>query len=118
MGLRNAKVSAGLELFPVEVLEKAVEKSSKVLHDEAIRKAVSSGKPASREKKLHFSNTLASGNGCNSSNPRNSQGPRLDRCSGPLPRCCDPPKLLLLPLVGGRGRSFEGFFCLPHSRRW
>ena len=39
MGLRNAKVSAGTKLFPAEVLDKAVEKSSKVLHDEAIRKA-------------------------------------------------------------------------------
>ena len=56
--LRNAKIFAGSELFRTEVLENAVKKSPKVLYDEAIRKAVSSlDKPASRRKKLHFSNT-------------------------------------------------------------
>ena len=55
MDLRNAKLSSGLDLFLAEVLEKAIEKSSKVLLDEAIRKAVSCDKPASRGKKLHFS---------------------------------------------------------------
>ena len=55
--LRNAKVSSGSELFPADVLEKAVKKSLKVLHNEAIRKAVSRDKPASHGKKLHFSTT-------------------------------------------------------------
>ena len=43
MDLRNAKLSSGSDLFPAEVLEKAVEKSSKVLRDEDIQKAVSFG---------------------------------------------------------------------------
>ena len=51
----NSKVSSGEELFPAEVLEKAVEKSSKVLHDEAIRKAGTCNRPSTRGKKLHFS---------------------------------------------------------------
>ena len=53
MDLRNAKVSSGSELLPVDVLEKAVEKSLKVLHDEAIRKTVSLDIPQ-KGKKLHF----------------------------------------------------------------
>ena len=57
MNLRNTTVSAGTELFPAEVFEKAVEMSSKVLHDEAIRKEVSRDKPTSRGKKLHFSSS-------------------------------------------------------------
>ena len=54
MVMRNAKLSLGADLFPAKVLDKAVEKSSKVLHFEAIWKAVSLDKPASRGKKLHF----------------------------------------------------------------
>ena len=52
MDLRNAMISSRTELFPADVLDKAIEKSSKVLHDEAIQKAVSGDKPASRWKKL------------------------------------------------------------------
>ena len=55
MDLRNAKISLGKELFLADVLNKAIENSSKVLHDEAIRKAVSRDKLAFRGKKLHFS---------------------------------------------------------------
>ena len=36
----NARLSGYTALFPFEVLEKAVEKSSQVFHNEAIRKAV------------------------------------------------------------------------------
>ena len=56
MDLRNAKISSGADLFPSDVLDKAVEKSSKV-HDEAMRKAGSRDKLASHRKKLHFSAT-------------------------------------------------------------
>ena len=50
--LRNAKLSLSAELFAAE----AVEKSSHVLHDEAIRKAVSAEKLAHKSaKKLYFS---------------------------------------------------------------
>ena len=55
MELRNAKISLGTELSPAGVLDKTIEKSSKVLHVEAIQKAVSRDKPASRGKTLHFS---------------------------------------------------------------
>ena len=36
MDLRNAKLTSYTELFLSEILEKAVGKSSRVLHDEAI----------------------------------------------------------------------------------
>ena len=50
--LCNARLS---ELFPAEFLERAVEKSSRVLHDEVIRKAVLADKPQLKSaKKLHF----------------------------------------------------------------
>ena len=58
MDLRNAKLSSGSVLFPADILEKALEKFSKVLHDEAVRMAVSCDKPASKGKKLHFSQLL------------------------------------------------------------
>ena len=57
MDFRNSKISMGEELFPTDVLVKAIEKSSKVLHDEAIRKAVTRNKPSARGKKRHFSTT-------------------------------------------------------------
>ena len=47
MDLRNARLSNFTKLFPVDILEKAVEMSSKVLHDDAIHKAVAQEKPAS-----------------------------------------------------------------------
>ena len=53
--LRNYKISTGDELFPTDVLNLAIEKVSKVLHDEAIRKAVTRDKHLSSGKKLQFS---------------------------------------------------------------
>ena len=58
MDLRDVKLSSCSELFPADILEIVVEKSFKVLHDVAIRKAVSRDKPVSQGKKLHFSNPL------------------------------------------------------------
>ena len=55
MDLRNSKISTGKELFPTDILDKAIEKSSKVLRDEAIRKDVTRDKPSTRRKKLYFS---------------------------------------------------------------
>ena len=49
-----------------------------------------------------------------SSNPRSPQGHPLVLHSVPLPRCRHPPRFLPLPLVGGRGRNFEG--SLPPSQ--
>ena len=37
--LHNAELSSGSDLFLADILEKTVERSSKVLHDKAIRKA-------------------------------------------------------------------------------
>ena len=45
MDLCNAWLSSSTKLFSADVLEKAVERSSKVLHDEAICKAVAQEKP-------------------------------------------------------------------------
>ena len=53
--LRNLKISTGEEVFPTDILKQAIEKASKVLHNEAIRKAVTSDKPSTCGKKLHFS---------------------------------------------------------------
>ena len=55
MDLRNARLSNSTKPFPVDILEKEVERSSKVLHDEAIHKAMSQEKPQYKVKKLHFS---------------------------------------------------------------
>ena len=71
MDLRNSKISMGGELFPTDVLDKAIEKSSKVLHDEAIRKAVTHDKPSAHGKKLHFSTM-----------PRKQQGPQPKKPTG------------------------------------
>ena len=48
MDLRNSKISTGEDFFPTEV-------ASKVLHDEAIRKAVTRDNPSTCGKKLQFS---------------------------------------------------------------
>ena len=50
MDLQNSSLWSS-ELFPKEAVEKAVEKSSRVLHDEAIRKAVSHEKRAKKSAK-------------------------------------------------------------------
>ena len=114
MDLRNAKLLSVSDLFPAEVPDKAVEKSSKVLRDEAIWKAVSRDKLVSRGKKLHFSNPHPSGRDSSSSSPRRRQGPRRDCPSGSPPRHRHPQRLLPFPLAGGRGRSFGG--SLPTSQ--
>ena len=54
MDLHNARLSNSTELFPADILEKAVERSSKVLHNEAIRKAEVQEKPQHKGMKLHF----------------------------------------------------------------
>ena len=101
MDLRNAKLSSGSDLFLTDVLVKAMERSPKVLHDEAIRKAVAQDKPQSEGKKLHFSQSHASISDCSSSSPSGRLGLWPALPSGLPPR-------LLLPLAEGRGRNFEG----------
>ena len=71
MDLRNYKISTGNKLFPTDVLNQAIEKASEVLHDEAIRKAVTRDKPLSRGKKLQFSTM-----------PRKQQGPQSKKPTG------------------------------------
>ena len=53
MDLCSAQLSS-TELFPADILEKVVERSSKVLHDEAIHKAIAQEKPQQKGRKLHF----------------------------------------------------------------
>ena len=49
------KLSSSTELFLADILVKVVEKSSRVLHDKAIHKAVSAGNPSCKlVKKPHF----------------------------------------------------------------
>ena len=56
MELRNASLSGSLDFFPRNSSDKAVEKSSLVLHDEAVRKAVTLEKPPKKlVKKIQFS---------------------------------------------------------------
>ena len=69
MDLRNAKLPSGSDLFPADVLEKDVEKSSKVLHDETIQKAVSCDKPASRGRSCISPNLRVSSSNLSSSSP-------------------------------------------------
>ena len=55
MDLYNLKLSRSSELFPSE----AVENSSHILHDEAVRKAMSAEKPTRKcAKKIHFSQSM------------------------------------------------------------
>ena len=56
MDLRNTPLSDSSELFHKETAKRAIEKSSRVLHSEVIRKAVSQDKPAKKfTKRLQFS---------------------------------------------------------------
>ena len=86
MDLRNARLCNLTELFPSEILEKAVVKSSRVLHDEVIRNAVSQDKQNACLGHLQSLHTVR---------------------QLPLPR--RPPRLHPLCLAGGRERSFDGF---------
>ena len=74
MDLRNSKISSGEELFPTDVLEKAIEKSSKVFHNEALRKVVTQNKPSIRGKKLHFSTTPRQQQRSQQQHPKKSAG--------------------------------------------
>ena len=54
--LRNSPLYGSMKLFPMDAVELAIEKSSRVLHEEAIWKAVSLDKPAEKSNKwLQFS---------------------------------------------------------------
>ena len=56
MDLRNLPLSGSMELFSKKTVEKTIKKFSLVVHNEAIRKAVSGEKPARKAtKRLHFS---------------------------------------------------------------
>ena len=107
MDLCNDRLSASTELFPSEDLEKAVEKSSQVLHDEAICKAA---RRISLLKSGTFLSLLTSSSS-NSSRLSSYQG----LCPGSLSSNRQflllrlPPRLLPLRPAGGKGRSFESF---------
>ena len=50
--LRNSALTGLTDLFPKDAVEKAIVKSSRVLHDEAIHKVVTQGKPAKKPPKV------------------------------------------------------------------
>ena len=54
MVLRYSKISVGNKLFRMDVLNQAIEKASKILHNEAIWKTVTCDKPFSHGKKFQF----------------------------------------------------------------
>ena len=54
MDFSNARLSSSTKLFPADILEKVVGRSSKALHGEATRKAMVQEKPQHKDKKLHF----------------------------------------------------------------
>ena len=104
MDLRNSTISMGEELFLTDVLDKAIEKSSKVLHAEAIKKAVTRDKPSTSGKKLPFSTTPRKQQ---VPQPRNPQGCHRGHLSVRLPPSRCPSRLLLFPPTKRRGRNFE-----------
>ena len=93
MDLRNTRFSNSTGLSPADILEKALERSSKVLHDEAICKAMV-------QEKLQHCHSSSSLSGLLDPHPESL-------LSGLTPLHCHPPRLLPL-LVLGRGRNFEG----------
>ena len=103
MDLRNSFISTGDELFPNDVLQQAVEKSSKIVHDEAIHKAVTLDKPSSRGKKLQFSSLPHKPQGLP---PKKSTGSSSDMSSRQSATKSSSSKTLLPPAGGGE-RSFE-----------
>ena len=103
MDLQNTRLFNS-ELFPADILEKTVEKSFRVLHDEAIWKAVSQEKPQHKSEKLHFSQL----------SQQQQQSPSIPvgfLQENPLSvrqllLCRHPPRLPLLP-TKGKGRNVE-----------
>ena len=93
---RSARLSNSTKLFPSDILETMVEKSSTVLHDEAICKAVSLDKPQQKSAKSSiFRSHLGSSNSGLSIPLGHLQG-SLSVQRLPLPR--RPPRFLpLLP---------------------
>ena len=109
LDLHNARLSF-TKLFPADVLEIAVKRSCKVLHDEAIRKVVAQESLNRRAKSCTFRGCLAS-----SGNILSGLLALLPvHLSGLPPLHHRPPRLLPLLLVVGRGRNFEG--SSPPSR--
>ena len=74
MHLQNAPSSGLSELFPKEALEMAVERSSCVLHDKVIRKAMSLEKPPKKSaKRFQFSQSARQSQPTKRSGPQSSQ---------------------------------------------
>ena len=117
MDIHNARLSNSTELFLSNILETAVEKSSRALHDKAICKAVSQDKPQQKSAKSSiFHSYLGSSSSSSLSVPLGRlRGSVLSIRRLPFP-CC-PPKLLPFLSVVGRVRNLR-VPCLPHSCRW
>ena len=110
MDLRNSKLSSLAELFPAEAVEQAVERSSRVLHDEAIRKAVSANKPARKSAKKFIFLSLPDSNSRLSApqyrlqaSPLSVLQPLVLRLLPPLPVREEVLKILRLPHSHGTG---------------
>ena len=110
MDLRNSLFSGSAELFPKETVEKAIEKSSHILHDMAIRKAMSQNRPAKKHaKQLQFSQF--------SRQSQPSKHSRLQPCrqSSGKGSSSIPSSGSKIPSPSGRhgrGKKFEGFSLL------
>ena len=112
MDLCNAPKSGSSELFSKEALEKGVEPFSHVLHDKAIRRAVTMEKPPRKAPKyLPFSQAARQPHRRNVSVPSPPNRPQ-GRVLHHLPHLVR--RLLISVEDAGVGRSFEGF--LPPSQ--
>ena len=112
MDLHNSPLLGSSELFPREAVEKAIKKSFRVLHDEAINKAMTM---RIRLERCLRNSTALSRLFCSSLRndfPSRLQGSRLGIARHRL--LCLAPRLLPLLPAGVGERSFEGF--LPPSQ--
>ena len=106
MNLHSSPLLVSTELFSRVAVEKAIEKSSRVLHDEAIQKAVATEKLARKMvKRLHFSQFSCLEQ---SSKHPSQETSRKSSVRGSSSRLLPAPRLLPPRPIGEGGRSFEG----------
>ena len=112
MELHNAPLCGLTKLFPYGALERAAEKSSQVLHDEAIRKVVTMGKKKKQIlRKTIFPSRLVGGNQLGFWNPSHP-----DLCLGRV-LILQVPRLLFHFQQAREGEVLKPP-CLPFSHRW
>ena len=106
MDLRNAKISSGTELFPLTFSTRLSRNIHMFSMTKPIRKQFPETSWLLAGGTSIFLLLLAYSSVLSSSSPKRLQGPR-HRSTPPLQRR-HPPRLLPIPLVGGRGRNSEG----------